>query len=339
MHTPPAASQRRSPEPPRDQLPAGGHPIAGEPRPAFVHAPVLLEEVLAFVPADARMAVDATLGGGGHAEALLRRFPAVELFGCDRDPEAVEAARARLEPFAGRVLVRRLRFSELPHHVLAESVDFLLADLGVSSPQLDRPERGFSFSQEGALDMRMDASRPGQSAADLVNRASGERLRALFERLGEEPFAARMAEAIVEARRRAPIASTTQLAALLAAVVPARARRRGFHPATRAFQALRMAVNDEPAELERLLDGAPGLLRAGGRLAVISFHSLEDRPVKLRFRTWEAPCECPPELPRCICGKQPLGRRVTRRPVTAGAEEAARNPRSRSAKLRVFEKR
>ena len=305
---------------------------------SFRHLPVLLEPVLALVPERARLFVDATLGAGGHAEALLARHPRTELFGCDRDGEAVEAARERLAPFASRILLKRLPFSQLHHHVLLGSVDFLLADLGVSSPQLDRAERGFSFTRDGPLDMRMEPEEGGRTAAELVNTASHERLVQLFRTLGEERFASRIATAILGERARSAIATTGRLAELVAAAVPARFHRKGHHPATKVFQAFRMAVNDELGELEQLLDRALDLLRPGGRVAVISFHSLEDRLVKTAFRKWEQPCECPTELPLCVCGKTPLGARVTRRPIGPDPAEARANPRSRSAKLRAFEK-
>jgi 16S rRNA (cytosine1402-N4)-methyltransferase len=317
----------------RDPMSAGAAPAV----PAFRHEPVLLEEVLALVPPQARLLVDATVGGAGHAAALLERFPAAELFACDRDPEAVAAARERLAPFGPRVLVKQLAFSDLPHHVLLGSVDFLLADLGMSSHQLEQGARGFSFTSDGPLDMRMDPA-AGEPAAELVNHARPEALRELLQRFGEERFAPRIVQAIVAARAEAPIETTKQLARIVASAVPAKFQRRGFHPATRVFQALRIAVNDELGELERLLALAPALLAPGGRLAVISFHSLEDRRVKDTFRAWEQPCTCPPSMPACVCGKVPLGRRLTRKPVVASGPEEARNPRSRSAKLRAFEK-
>ncbi|MCH7478703.1 MAG: 16S rRNA (cytosine(1402)-N(4))-methyltransferase RsmH, partial [SAR324 cluster bacterium] len=229
-------------------------------------------------------------------------------------------------------------FSQLHHHVLLGSVDFLLADLGVSSPQLDRAERGFSFTRDGPLDMRMEPEGRDATAAELVNSTSHERLVHLFRTLGEERFAPRIAAAILAERARSPIATTGRLAKVVAAAVPARFHRKGHHPATKVFQALRMAVNDELGELERLLERTVDLLRPGGRVAVISFHSLEDRLVKTAFRKWEQPCECPPELPLCVCGKTPLGARATRRPIVADPMEARANPRSRSAKLRAFEK-
>ena len=308
-----------------------------EPAPAFRHEPVLLEEVAGLVPAAVRVIVDATLGGGGHARFLLERFPSAELFGSDRDAQAVQAARARLEPCADRILLKSLRFSQIHHHVLLGTVDFLLADLGMSSHQLGSAERGFSFTADGPLDMRMDPAQGGPTAAELVNDASEEQLREWLKDFGEERFTPRIVRAIVRARNTAPIETTGQLARLVADAVPARFHRKGYHPATQVFQALRIAVNRELEELEALLDHVPDLLAPRGRVAVIAFHSLEDRIVKDRFRLWEQPCVCPPDLPRCVCGRKPLGRRVTRKPITAGAAELARNPRSRSAKLRAFE--
>jgi 16S rRNA (cytosine1402-N4)-methyltransferase len=321
---------------PFDPMPAqtGDSPIPG----GFHHRPVLLEAVLSFVPEGARLLVDCTLGGGGHAEALLERHPRAELFGCDRDGEAVEAARARLARLGARVLLKAMPFSQVPHHLLAGSVDFLLADLGASSHQLDTGARGFSFTRDGPLDMRMEPGGGQPSAAELVNHARPEALLELLRRYGEERFAPRMVRAIVAARAEAPIETTGRLAAIVAGTVPARHQRRGFHPATRVFQALRIAVNDELGELERLLDAALPLLRPGGRMVVISFHSLEDRLVKERFRRWETPCTCPPSLPLCVCGELPRGRRLTRKPLVPRAEEAQDNPRSRSAKLRAFGK-
>jgi 16S rRNA (cytosine1402-N4)-methyltransferase len=306
--------------------------------PSVGHEPVLLGEVLSFVPSSAKLIVDATAGRGGHARALLEHSPQAEVLAVDRDPDAVTAVREFLASFGKRILVKQLPFSELPHHVLAESVDFLLADLGMSSPQLHEAERGFSFSHDGPLDMRMDPS-GGQTAADLVNRARPDELLETLREHGEEPFAPRIVKAIVAERQKGPITRTGQLAHLVSNAVPAKFHRRGYHPATQVFQALRIAVNDELGELDRLLAAAPGLLAHGGRLAIIAFHSLEDRRVKEAFRTWENPCVCPPDLPRCVCGKAPLGQRLTKRPETASDAELARNPRSRSAKLRVFEKR
>ncbi len=305
----------------------------------FKHNPVLLDEVLALAPATPRLLADATVGGGGHALALLERFPEAELFACDRDPEAVAAARLALAPHVSRCLVKQAVFSEIHRHLLVESVDFLLADLGVSSPQLEHAGRGFSFTQNGPLDMRMDPESGGSTAAELVNTADAEHLKDIFFRFGEERFALRISRALEAARAKSPIETTGELAALVGGAVPARFHRKGHHPATKVFQALRIAVNEELTELEGLLDRALHLLRPGGRIAVISFHSLEDRLVKTAFNRWEKPCTCPPSLPKCVCGKISAGVRVTRKPVMAGPGEIDRNPRSRSAKLRAFEKR
>jgi len=303
----------------------------------FAHQPVLVDAVLRHVPAQARLLVDATLGGGGHAAALLAAFPAAELFGADRDAVAVAAAEARLAPHAGRILLKHAAFTELPHHLAVGSVDFLLADLGVSSPQLDQAARGFSFTRDGPLDMRMDPQTTRRTAAELVNQLDAEALRDLLFRLGEERFAARIVKAIVAARELAPIATTGALARIVAEAVPRRFHG-PHHAATRTFQALRMAVNEELEQLQALLAAAPRLLAAGGRLAVIAFHSLEDRAVKTTMRGWAADCTCPPHTPVCVCGKVSLGHVVTRKPITATAAEVADNPRSRSAKLRVFER-
>jgi len=319
---------------------AAGPPEAvapSAPESKFHHQPVLLDEVLSFVPEHARLAVDCTVGGAGHARALLERFPDLSLLACDRDPAAVEAARAALAGFGPRALVKHAAFSDVPHHVLLGSVDFLLADLGVSSPQVDAGERGFSFTRDGPLDMRMDPSRRGRTAAHLVNTARPEELLRVLRELGEERFAARIVRAIEAERAVSPIETTGRLARIVAGAVPKRFHRAGFHPATQTFQALRMAVNDELGQLEGLLDAIPDLLAPGGRAALVAFHSLEDRRVKDAFRGWEEPCVCPPDAPRCVCGRVPLGRRLTRKPVTARLEEVSRNPRSRSARLRVFE--
>ncbi|MDH4225314.1 MAG: 16S rRNA (cytosine(1402)-N(4))-methyltransferase RsmH [Deltaproteobacteria bacterium] len=313
-------------------------PPADSPGQPFYHRPILVEEVLAHVPKGARLLVDATLGGGGHAQVLLERFPQATLLGADRDPAAVRAAGTRLASFGGRVVIQHLAFNDLPRHAPAGGVDFLLADLGVSSPQLDEGERGFSFTRDGPLDMRMDPGHGGRTAHEWVNRADEKELEEIFFRLGEEKFSRKVVRAIAKARGAGDIATTGQLAGLVGQAIPARFHLRGRHPATRIFQALRMAVNDELGQLAALLDAAPDMLSPGGRVAVISFHSLEDRMVKERFKSWESPCTCPPKMPRCVCGKTPVGRRVTRKPLTASEEEIHANPRSRSAKLRVFEK-
>ena len=300
---------------------------------SFVHATVLRDEVVQLLkPVPGKRLVDATLGGGGHAEALLAA--GAEVIGVDRDPSAVTAARARL---AGSDRFRALegRAGELesllgPMGLLP--VDGLLLDLGVSSPQLDTPERGFSFQTEGPLDMRM--GRTGETASQLIARLSEHELSAVLRELGEEPFARPIARAL---KRDLP---TTTLAAVesIKGAVPRKAWRSKVHVATRTFQALRIAVNDELGELDRVLTALPRLLRIGGRAAVIAFHSLEDRAVKQAFRTLEGRCTCPPGLPVCACGAQGTFRVLTRRAVQASEAEVERNPRARSARLRAVER-
>jgi len=279
--------------------------------------------------------VDATLGLGGHAAALLAAADGTELLGVDQDPDALALATARLAPYGDRVRVARGSFVELPRIVAEQGwdgVDGILLDLGVSSLQLDRPARGFSFRADGPLDMRMDPTRE-PSAADVVNGWPVERLQQIIAEYGEERRARAVAQAIVRAR---PLSTTAELADVVRSVV--HAERPGFDPATRTFQALRIAVNDELGALDAFLAAAPDLLRPGGRLAILAYHSLEDRRVKEAFRRWAATCLCPPGLPTCVCGWKPLVRLVTRRPRTPDAEEIAKNPRARSAKLRIVER-
>lgn len=308
----------------------------------FVHRTVLLDEVLRYLePRSGRVYVDATLGGGGHAEAILEASgPAGVLIGIDRDPMALQAAGVRLARFGARARLIHGRFSALSERLAAleiESVDGVVADLGVSSPQLDLAERGFSFSQEGPLDMRMDPGAP-LTAATLVNEAPLEELVRIFREYGEERHAARVARAIVADRRVKPFETTRQLASLLERLLPRQGGPQRIHPATRIFQALRIAVNDELGELAAGLKAAFASLNPGGRLVVISFHSLEDRIVKQFFREKAASCVCPPELPICQCAKVSEARILTPRPVEASDEELGSNPRARSARLRAAEK-
>lgn len=306
----------------------------------FQHVPVLVEEILANLPERPQTLLDCTLGGAGHSSALLSCCPEAQLRGADRDPVAVEASRQRLESrFPGRTEVRQARFSELPAYLKLWGLryDFVIADLGMSSEQLQRAERGFSFLLEGPLDMRMDPDSPDLNAAQLLRKVSEHELRRWLRDYGEERNAAKIARTIIEHRRNQPIRTTAELAELVASTIPHRFHKPGFHPATLTFQALRIAVNRELEELDTLLKTLPDFLNPGGRLAIISFHSLEDRPVKKHFREWEQPCTCPSHLPYCICGKQPIGRSVNRSPIMANEAEIADNPRSRSAKLRVFE--
>jgi 16S rRNA (cytosine1402-N4)-methyltransferase len=307
--------------------------------PDFIHKPVMVAEVLAALqPKAGGRYADGTLGGAGHAAAILgASAPTGWLYGCDRDGAAVEAARRQLEQFAGRFELRQGNFAELADWVPPESCDGVLLDLGVSSPQLDVAERGFSIRLPGPLDMRMDLRQP-LTAADLVNTAEADELARIFWELGGERDARRFARAIVHERKQCRVETTGQLAELIERLAPRRGKK--VHPATKAFQALRIAVNDELDALEKGLAGALKILRRGGRLAVITFHSLEDRIVKefgrSRAREYTFPGEVDvPEL------RQPRARElswVTRRAVSPGAAELAANPRSRSAQLRVMER-
>lgn len=279
--------------------------------------------------------VDATLGAGGHAEALLERAPGIRLLGIDRDPDALALARARLARFGPRVDLVQANFADCDS-VLAghPPPDGVLADLGVSSMQLERGERGFSFRRDGPLDMRM--SLEGPSAADFVAAASVEELTRVFREYGEERMAAKIARGIVAERTRGPITSTRQLARIVAGAKGARGEK--IDPATRVFQALRIEVNQELVALSRFLAAAVSRLNAGGHLAVIAYHSLEDRIVKDAFRRHAGVCLCPPKLPRCVCGVRRVLKVLTRRPIVPSEAERRANPRSRSARMRVAEK-
>lgn len=306
--------------------------------PEFVHKPVMLAEVLAALrPQPGGRYVDGTIGGAGHAAALLAASsPTGWVYGCDRDGDALAAAQARLAPFAGRFELRQDNFSELADWVPAASCDGVLLDLGVSSPQLDQAERGFSFAQDGPLDMRMDVRR-GMTAADLVNRASADELAGIFWELADERDSRRFAKAIALDRQRTPFRTTRQLAELIERISP---RRGKAHPATKVFQALRLAVNDELGSLNAGLAGALKILKPGGRLAVISFHSIEDRTVKEfgRVRARDYTCPGGTDVPELRVPRAPELRILTRKALQPGAAEVAANPRSRSAQLRVFER-
>ena len=309
------------------------------------HIPVLLEAVLAALRVAERPAgrfVDGTVGAGGHAAAILAAAPDARLLGLDRDPAALALARARLAPFEGRATLRHASYEQIGALVPAwleavggvgQGVDGILLDLGLSSMQVDDPARGFAFMSEGPLDMRFDPSGGGLTAADLVNTWDAEALADVLFRFGEERHSRRIARAIIAAR---PLSSTRQLADVVAGAQ--RGPREKIHPATRTFQALRIAVNDELGAVERVLPVAINLLRPGGRLAVISFHSLEDRIVKQTFRTEATGCLCPPRQPVCTCGHEARVRLVVRKPLRPSDDEVAANPRSRSARLRVVER-
>ena len=300
------------------------------------HVPVLVGEVVEWLrPRPGARLVDATVGLGGHAAALLDAAPDTELLGVDRDPAALARAAERLRPYGTRAVLRHAPFSALPAVLAAhgwDAADAILVDLGVSSLQLDDASRGMSFRADAPLDMRMDPALP-RTAADLVNETPERELADLLFAYGEERRSRAVARAIVRAR---PVGTTAALAAVVAGVLGA--GRAGHHPATRTFQALRIAVNDELGELDEFLSDGWRLLRPGGRLAVIAYHSLEDRRVKDAFRRWAARCVCPPSAPVCTCNWRPRARILTRRPVVPTPAEVARNPRSRSARLRVAER-
>ena len=305
----------------------------------FEHISVLLHETVDSlgVKPDG-IYVDGTAGGGGHSFELAKRLDPQKgrLYSFDRDPEAVAAAGERLKGLPAEVI--HSEFSGMAERLAErgiDKVDGVMLDLGVSSHQLDAAERGFSFHQDAPLDMRMSGE--GISAKDIVNGWGYEQLRTILFDYGEEKFAPSIAKAIVAAREQSPIETTGELAEIIKSAVPQKVRREK-NPCRKSFQAIRIAVNDELGELDRTLDTAFSLLRTGGRLAVITFHSLEDRMVKRRFAQFCTGCTCPPDFPQCVCGKKPLGQLVMRKPVTASQEELDSNSRSRSAKLRTIER-
>jgi 16S rRNA (cytosine1402-N4)-methyltransferase len=304
-----------------------------------LHRPVLLREVLgAFASLEKGVLVDATVGLGGHARAILENLPRLRVVGLDVDPEALEAARAVLVPFAARAEVVHASYHELPQVLEGmgiHRVQAVLFDLGVSSLQFDSPHRGFSFRDDGPLDMRF--SKEGMSAAELVAELGEEDLARIFFEYGDEPRSRRVARFIVEARRREPIRTTGQLRRIVAAALGRRGGR--TDPATRTFQALRIATNHELERLPRSLEQAARLLSPGGRLAAIAFHSLEDRIVKRTLRHLSGRCVCPPGHGPCTCRPEALLEVLTPRPIAPSAEEARENPRARSAKLRVAQRR
>jgi 16S rRNA (cytosine1402-N4)-methyltransferase len=308
----------------------------------FSHIPVLPAEVLAYLaPVAGGTYLDGTLGGGGHAGLVLEAIGKEgRLFGFDQDAVAIAAASQALAGFGPGFVPINRNFAELAEALAllgVTTLDGFLLDLGVSSHQLDTAERGFSFQQDAPLDMRMDRS-VARSAADLVNHLSHGELAKIIREYGEERWAGRIASFICKAREEAPLVSTSELADLIKGAIPRKAWEERLHPATRTFQALRIAVNDELASLEKGLAAAVSLLKPGGRGVVISFHSLEDRIVKQMFRTLSTGCICPKELPLCACGHKPEIRVLTSKPVMAAENELAENPRSRSAKLRAVEK-
>ncbi|MDD6252350.1 MAG: 16S rRNA (cytosine(1402)-N(4))-methyltransferase RsmH [Oscillospiraceae bacterium] len=305
---------------------------------SFTHLPVLLKETVEGlnIKSDG-IYVDGTAGGGGHSWEILKRLESGKLYSIDRDPDAIKTVTERFknEPCSQIVRGRFGDMKELLNALEVYEADGVLLDIGVSSHQLDTPERGFSFHEDAPLDMRMSQS--GESAKDLVNNLSYPELARIISTYGEEKFASSIARNIVRAREEREIETTLELAEIIKASVPQRVRREG-HPARQTFQAIRIAVNDEFGELERGLDGAFELLRQGGRLAVITFHSIEDRITKQKMNSWAQGCTCPKDFPVCVCGNKPKVRIITRKPITASEEELEINPRSRSAKLRICEK-
>jgi 16S rRNA (cytosine1402-N4)-methyltransferase len=304
----------------------------------FIHESVLGREIVeALRPAPGKLLLDGTLGAGGHSLLLLEG--GARVIGIDKDPRALAAARARLARFGEAFRAVRADFRDAKNVLDAlglASVDGALVDLGVSSPQLDLAERGFSFSRPGPLDMRMSGE--GEPLADLLRRIDERELARILREYGEEPFARPIARAVKRAVDAGEPLDTARLAEVVSAAIPRKAWPRKIHPATRTFQALRIAVNDELGALASWLEALPSVLAPGGRAAAISFHSLEDRMVKEKFRALTQACTCPPDLPVCACGAKAGFAPVTRKPVVAGEAEVAANPRARSAKLRVVEK-
>jgi len=302
------------------------------------HVPVLLQPTIELLDINpGGVYFDGTAGGGGHSSAILQHIESGLLISCDRDPQAIAEVTRRLGQGEHNRIVHDefSNISAILDRLEIDGVDGVLLDIGVSSHQLDCAERGFSYHNDAPLDMRMASE--GRTAADLVAELSWQELAAIFSRYGEEKHSVRIAKAICRERESEPIRTTLQLADIIREAVPAAARRDG-HPARRVFQALRIAVNDELGQLERGLEAAFERLNLNGRLAVITFHSLEDRMVKQTMAGWCSGCTCPPDFPVCVCGRQPRARLITRKPVEATAEELEANPRSRSAKLRVCQK-
>jgi 16S rRNA (cytosine1402-N4)-methyltransferase len=306
----------------------------------FHHVPIMVSEVLTLLaPERGGVFVDGTLGGGGHAEAVLSALPeSGRLFGIDRDDDALKAAGGRLARFGDRFTAIKGNFFDMKALLAARgvtAVDGILLDLGVSSHQLDARERGFSYKAEAPLDMRMDRSAP-LTAKTVVNEWPEDELRRIFFAYGEEKFSAKIAQRIVRQRAVSPIETTTELAELIKSAIPAKFRNEPQHPARRCFQAIRIAVNGELDGLEDAVRSAHDLLKPGGRLAILTFHSLEDRIVKNAFRSFENPCICPKSAPVCICGRKPTAKVLTRHPLVASEAEQKANPRATSAKLRAI---
>ena len=308
----------------------------------FHHVSVLLEECIQGlnIKPDGSY-LDGTLGGAGHSEAICHHLGEKGvLIGIDQDRHAIEAAQERLEKFEDRIILYQDNFANVKNvleKVKVLKVNGIVLDLGVSSYQLDEAERGFSYMQDGPLDMRMDPEGL-RSAQNVINEYSEEDLARIIKEYGEERWAKRIARFIVEERKKKPFTTTMELVEVIKKAVPKGARRDGPHPAKRTFQAIRIEVNQELAILEQSIKDMVDVLDTGGRLCIITFHSLEDRIVKQTFRHLENPCVCPPDFPICICGKQPVAKIITRKPILPTNEEIGKNPRARSAKLRILEK-
>lgn len=307
----------------------------------FHHVSVLLQECLDGLNIKPEgIYVDGTLGGGGHSGRIARQLTTGRLIGIDRDPVALQAASRRLEPYKDRVTLVHSNFCDMAQ-VLRDleipGVDGILLDLGVSSPQLDDSQRGFSYMADAPLDMRMNSG-DSLSAHEVVNTWPQEELKRILYTYGEERYAPQIASAICRRRAEKPIETTLELVDIIRGAMPPAALREKQHPAKRSFQAIRIAVNDELGAVEKIMKDAVELLNPGGRLAIITFHSLEDRIVKTGMNDAARGCTCPPSFPVCVCGKKPKVKIISRKPITATEEELEANPRSRSAKLRVCEK-
>ncbi|MDD6690489.1 MAG: 16S rRNA (cytosine(1402)-N(4))-methyltransferase RsmH [Lachnospiraceae bacterium] len=308
----------------------------------FHHIPVLFEETIANLNIrPSGIYIDGTLGGAGHSYEIAKRLTeGGRLVGIDQDEDAIQAATAHLSPFADRVTIVHDNYEHIPE--IAERLgireaDGILLDIGVSSYQLDNPERGFSYNEDEPLDMRMDQENP-VSAKTIVNTWSAEDLARILKDYGEERYAGRIAENIAKARKQHPLETTGELVAIIRSSIPMKMQEKYGNPCKRTFQAIRIACNRELDVLQDSIDSLIDLLAPGGRLCIITFHSLEDRIVKNAFRRNENPCTCPPEFPVCVCGKKSKGTVITKKPITASEEELAANKRAASAKLRVFEK-
>lgn len=309
----------------------------------FKHKSVLLDETIESLNIKPNgIYVDGTLGGGGHSYEIAKRLTdGGRLIGIDQDEDAIRAAKERLSEFADRVTIVRDNYCNMPK-VLDElgisKVDGILLDIGVSSYQLDEAERGFTYKQDAPLDMRMD-QRQEMTAKDIVNGYSEEDLYRIIKDYGEDKFAKNIAKHIVQARQIKPVETTFELDEIIKAAIPMKFRATGGHPAKKTFQAIRIELNRELEVLDESIDAMTDLLNDNGRLCIITFHSLEDRIVKTRFRKNENPCTCPPDFPVCVCGKKPKGKVITRKPIVPDEEELEENKRAKSSKLRVFERK